>query len=273
MGRLIFVVLFFISLQSFAAGDTAVQLQLTQTIAGNYSNFYTDNLQNIYLISSQGNQIKKLNSNGDSVAVFNNVTRYGKLYAMDVNNPLKILVYYKDFATVVLLDRFLATRATVDLRKLGITQAQAVALSYDGNIWLYDEGEGKIKKIDENGNVLITSADLRLVFDDALNPDKIIDNNSQLYLYDNKLGWLIFDYYTAFKKQLAFAGWKDVEAKDDRLIGRSDSCFFYAMQNDIDDHVVQCNINLKDAIKTSWQQNKLYVLTKPCLTIYQQKQY
>ncbi len=175
---------------------------------------------------------------------------------MDVSNPLKILVYYKDFATVVLLDRFLSTRATIDLRRLGITQVKAVALSYDSNIWLYDEGEGKLKKLDENGNVLVESADLRLVFDEALSGVKIMDNNSQLYLYDNQLGWLIFDYYTAFKKRLPFTDWTDVNANDNQLSGRNENQFFYTLQNDIAYHTLQCNISLEDAIKTSWQQNK-----------------
>jgi len=257
-----------LSLRSFAAGDTTLQLQLTKAIPGSYSNFYTDNLQNIYLVAAQTSQVKKINSNGDSVAVFNNTPRYGKLYSLDVSNPLKILVYYKDFATIVLLDRFLTIRTTIDLRKFGITQVKAVALSYDGNIWLYDEAEGKLKKIDESGNILIESADLRLVFNDALSPVKIIDNNSQLYLYDSKLGWLIFDYYTAFKKRLPFTGWQDIAANDNWLSGRDDHHFFYAMQNDIDFHTLQSNIGLVNAIKTSWQQNKLYVLTKEGINIY-----
>jgi len=272
MGKLIFVFILFASLQSFAAGDTTIQLQLTKTIPGDYSNFYTDNLQNIYLVAAKTNQIKKLNSNGDSVAVFNNSTRYGKIYSVDVSNPLRILVFYKDFMTIVLLDRFLATQTTVDLRRLGITQIKAVALSYDNNIWLYDEGEGKLKKIDENGNVLVESADLRLVFNNAFSPSKIIDNNSQLYLYDNKLGWLIFDYYAAFKKQLQFPNWKDISVSDNRLSGRDDDQFFYAMQSDIDYHTLQSNISLASAIKTSWQQNKLFVLTSEGVSIYQQKQ-
>ena len=268
MGRLILAFILFISMQSFAAGDTTLQLQLAKTIPGTYSNFYTDNLQNIYLVAANTNQVKKLNSNGDSVAVFNISTRYGKVYSMDVTNPLKVLVYYKDFATLLLLDRFFAIRTAIDLRRLGITQVKAVALSYDGNVWLYDEGEGKLKKIDESGNVLVASADLRLVFDDALNPVKVIDNNSELYLYDSKLGWLIFDYYTAFKKQLLFAGWNDVAANDNKLSGRDENYFFYAMQSDIDFHTLKSNIGLVNAIKTSWQRNKLYVLTKDGINIY-----
>lgn len=267
MGRVIIIFLMFISMQSFAA-DTTLSLQINKTISGSFSNFYTDNLQNVYLISSSTNAIKKLSSNGDSIAVFNNTIRYGKIWSLDVTNPLKVLVYYKDFSTLVVLDRFLTTRTSIDLRKLGITQVKAVAQSYDGNIWLYDEGEGKIKTIDENNNVLLESADLRLVFDESLSPVKIIDNNGQLYLYDNRLGWLIFDYYCALKKRLLFAHWQDVNADDNVLTGRDELHFFYASQNDIDFHSVQSNISLTDVIKTKREQDKLYVLTNEGLVIY-----
>lgn len=268
MGRVIITLLVLTSLQSFAASDTSLHLQLIKTIAGSYTNFYADNLQNIYLISTATSQIKKLSNNGDSVAVFNNTARYGKVYSMDVSNPLKILVYYKDFTTIVLLDRFLTTRATIDLRRLGITQVKTIALSYDGNIWLYDEQEGKLKKIDENSNLLTESADLRLVFNDSLNPVNLIDNNGQLYLYDNRAGWLIFDSYTAFKKQLAFGNWKDASAADERLTGR-DSNFVYARQGDIDYHTVKANISLADIIKTQWQGSILYLLDKDGVKLYQ----
>ena len=267
MKYLIIIFLSLLSLQSFAS-DTTINLQISKTIPGSYSNFYIDNLQNIYLISAATNGIKKLNSNGDSIAVFNNLVRYGKIYSMDVKNPLKILVYYKDFSTIVILDRFLATRANIDLRKLDITQAKVVTQSYDGNIWLYDEGEGKIKKIDENSNVLLQSADLRLVFDDTLNPQKIIDNNGQLYLYDSRLGWLIFDYYAAFKKALPFTYWSDVSADDNLLFGRDKNHFFYASQNDIDFHSLCSNASEADIIKAELQRNKLSVLTSEGLIIY-----
>ncbi len=74
------------------------------------------------------------------------VKRYGKIYSIDASNPLKILVYFRDFATIVVLDRLLTVRNTIDLRKQNIYQAQAVATSYDGNIWVYDELESKLKK-------------------------------------------------------------------------------------------------------------------------------
>src|SRR5271156_1161522 len=71
---------------------------LNKTIRADIVDFTVDNLGNIYLLSKD-NQLKKLNANGDSAAVFNAVTKYGNIYFIDVTNPLKILLYYKDFST------------------------------------------------------------------------------------------------------------------------------------------------------------------------------
>ena len=48
--------------------------------------------------------------------------KFGQATLIDVSNPLKVLLYYRDFATVVMLDRFLNVVNTTDLRKQGILQ-------------------------------------------------------------------------------------------------------------------------------------------------------
>src|SRR5262245_37614242 len=116
-----------------AQADTTFKLQ--KTISGDIVAFTIDNLDNIYIMNSH-NQVKKLNGNGDSVAVFNNVKKYGKATLIDVSNPLKVLLYYRDFATIVVLDRFLNVVNTIDLRKQNILQAKAIGQSFDNKVWV-----------------------------------------------------------------------------------------------------------------------------------------
>jgi hypothetical protein len=141
---------------------------LNKILPGDFSYFTVDNLENIYLVNNNSNQLKKLNSNGDSAGVFNNVRKYGKLYSIDATNPLKILLYYKNFSTVVVLDRFLNVRNTINLGKKNIFKVKAIASSYDNNIWLFDEGDTKLKKIDDNGEVLLETVEFRTIFDTFL---------------------------------------------------------------------------------------------------------
>ena len=118
-----------------------------KTIPGNYVSFSVDNMDNIYLLNAS-NQLKKINAAGDSVAVFNNIKKFGEATLVDVSNPLKILLYYKSFATIVVLDGMLNQKNVIDLRKKNIFKVNAIGLSYDGKIWLYDEMDNVLKKID-----------------------------------------------------------------------------------------------------------------------------
>src|SRR5690349_7620321 len=108
--KLRFVILlpvFFISALVSAQVDTS--FKSLRSVRGDIVAFTVDNLDNIYLLSST-NQVKKFNANGDSVAVFNDVRKFGQATLIDVSNPLKVLLYYRDFATIVVLDRFLTVR-------------------------------------------------------------------------------------------------------------------------------------------------------------------
>ena len=221
MGRLIFT---FLSLLFLNAGvvsaqtDTSVNLQQQELIEGNYTDFYIDNFNNVYLLNKD-NQLKKINDKGDSVAVSNALKKNGDIYSVDVSNPLKIIVYYKDFSTVIVLDRFLSNINTIDLRKYGILQAQAIAQSYDNNYWVFDAVENKLKKIDDNGNILLQTPDFRNIFNELFLPGKIIDNTGFVYLYDKENGWLIFDYYGALKQNIHQPGLNNVEVIKNDLFG------------------------------------------------------
>ena len=187
-------------------------------IPGNYTYIDVDMLDNLYLITA-GNQLKKLGPEGDSIAAFNDVKKYGSPSLIDVTNPLKILVYYQNFSTVVIIDRLLTLRNTINLRKGNIFSVKALATSYDNNIWLFDEQDLKLKKINEDGKVLMESTDWRLILDSVPSPVRLIDQENFVYAYDEKRGFFIFDYYGALKNNLPFLEWKNISVSGNRLAG------------------------------------------------------
>lgn len=255
------------SFQLKALTDSTLQVRLTKTINGEFANFSIDNLGNIFLITTN-NQIKKLNYNFDSVAIFNDVKRYGNIFTIDVSNPLKVLVYYKDFATIIMLDKQLNNRNTINLRQQNILQVKAIAQSYDNNIWLFDELESKLKKIDETGKLLLETSDFRLLFEDNATPQNIIDMNGLLYLYNAIKGWTIFDYYGGLKNQYPLTNWQDVQVTDQYLRGH-DSLYYYAANPKQLQYINnKLPSSFSNAIKLLLLQNKAYVLTKHGLEIY-----
>lgn len=191
---------------------------LVRTYLGDVAGAAIDHMDNLYIISSKG-QIRKLDAKGDSVAVYNQVRLSGQLHTIDVSNPLKILLFYKDFSTVVVLDRFLAPVATLDLRRYNILQPGAIGLSYDNNIWVFDQWDNKLKRIDEQGTMLMETPDLRSVFPQGLNPQRILSDNGLVYLADSAAGIHIFDNYGSFKRSVPLVKWQSITVYQNNIIG------------------------------------------------------
>ncbi len=201
------------------AWGQADSFPLLGTRGRDLADFAVDNLGYMYLLG-RGGELKKLNANGDSVSVFNDVRKYGRLYSIDVSNPLKVILFYRDFGTIVVLDRMLNNRNTIDMRKQQILQARAVAQSFDNGIWVYDELDGRLKRLDDNGTVTNETVDFRVVFDEPPAPAHIADADRLVYLYDPQKGLFVLDYFGNLRNKVALLGWTDVQVLGNRVIGR-----------------------------------------------------
>jgi len=267
-GIIILFLFFCVSPATYAQNDSA--FQFLKSIKGDFTYFDVDNLDNIYLITTN-NQFKKLNDAGDSVSVYNDVKRYGNPSSVDVTNPLKILLYYKDYVTVVVLDRLLTVRNTINFRKQNIFYVNNITLSYDNNIWIFDEEDFKLKKIDEEGKWLQATTDLRMLFDSVPSPVKIVDRDNFIYLYDPEKGFYIFDYYGGFKNRLAFLKWSNVEVNRNTVYGFSNNNLYsYELKSlNLKEYKLPAFFGNVTSIKV--MNGKLYLLKEYGIDIYQIK--
>ena len=250
-----------------SSSSSASMLKIAGFIPGEYTYMNVDVLGNIYLITS-GNRLIKLNSNRDSVAVFNDVKKYGNPSYIDVSNPLKILVYYKSFSTIVALDRFLTFRNNINLRNKNIFSVNAVATSYDNNFWVFDEQDYKIKKINEQGELLLESSDIRQLTDEAPVPTTIIDCDNQLYIYDEHKGLYLFDYYGAFKNRIPFKGWQNVAVSNNIIYGFIGNELLSYQINSLQLKKYTFSESAANFISIKAINGKLYMLKKGELEIY-----
>ncbi len=193
-----------------------------KTYPGDFKQFAVDNLGNQYFLQ-KNDQFKKVNPQGDSMGVFNDVRRFGKLSSINTQNPLRTILFYKDFRNIVILDRFLHIVNAIDLKKQNLFQVNVIAPSFDNNIWIFDEQESKLKKIGEDGKKIIETADLRTILGEAITPEYLFDQNGFVYVFDSHKGMYIFDYYGALKSKIALLGWKDVVVSSNIIFGIKDS--------------------------------------------------
>jgi hypothetical protein len=242
-------------------------LPLVRRFQTDVTQLAVDNLDNIYIIASTG-QLKKYNAAGDSMGAYSQGKRFGKLQAIDVTNPLELLLFYKDFSTVVLLDRFLAVRTAIDLRKQHILQTTAAGLSYDGNVWLFDAYENKLKKIKEDGTLVLETPDFRTLFPDAIAPQQILDQNGTVYVYDPQTGLYLFDYYGAFKKKLPITGWQYLAVWEQYITGIQGSSLQYFNTATMLSGARKLPVTTAPAANLQWANNKIFLWNASSVSLY-----
>ena len=269
---LIIFILFFCN-QGFAQlsqTDTAIiqqSFKLEQTLKEDFTAFNVDAIGNIY-VTTPTDQLKKFKPDGTQIAVYNDVKRFGKISAIDVHNPLKVLVYYKNYSAIVMLDKLLSFRNQIELKPLQIFDVNAAATAYDNSIWIYDEQNFKIKKLDDKGLLLLEFADLRTLFDIAPSAEKLIDEDNQLYLIDQEQGVFVFDYYGAFSRLIPIKDLSDITIEKNYLIGFRDNIMEVVQLKNLTSKKYTLPTLAEKTKAFKFINNKLYILTQTSLNIY-----
>ncbi|MHA4843370.1 hypothetical protein ACX0G7_04345 [Flavitalea antarctica] len=263
----IYLAVFFLLMSAPLVQAQDTLFRLKRSYRGDIVDFTVDNLGNCFIVSSSG-QIKKLNSEGDSAGVFNDVRRYGKLFSIDASNPLKVLLYFKNFGTVLVLDRFLNVRSTIDLRRQNLFQVKTIGQAYDNNIWVFDEQESKLKKVGDDGKVIDQSADFRMIFDSMPSPQVIIDQEKLVYLYDSTKGVYMFDYYGAFRNRLLFQGWSDFTVINKTMFGRNGDFLYRYEPGTLNLQKFPISRGIRDASKIKITNTFLYALHEGVIEVY-----
>ena len=168
----------------------------------------------------------------------------------------------------MVLDRFLTYRNSINFRSKNIFKVKSLATSYDNNIWIFDEQDFKLKKIDDEGTVLNETNDWRQFFDTVPSPTQIIDRNNFVYLYDENKGFYIFDYYGSYKNNIPFLNWKHVVVNNNKLMGFSGDTLYSYEINSFNLKTYKLPVFFKDYIDIKAMNGKVYLLKKNGVEIY-----
>lgn len=175
-----------------------------------------DNLGNSYVVTTPIN-LEKYAPDGRLLARYSN-SRLGAISAIDASNPLKILAWFADFRTVVMLDRSLTALGELNLISSGYPDVRTIASSADGNLWLYDETAFKLRKLGLDGTQLFESQDLSLLFPSRLNIACLRDDGTQLLAADPEQGLIWFDTYAQFSRVAPLAGIRDFQRWGENIV-------------------------------------------------------
>lgn len=196
----------------FLSATTFTQIGTYETKAAIIA---VDNFGNFY--SASGNGVQKYSPDGKFICRYEEF-KYGKIGMIDVSNPMKILVYYPDFMTVVIVDRYLVPINTYNFFELGYQNVSAVASSLDGRIWFYDNIDFRLKKVDEGGKVFRESQQLNIVLEETPNPTFMIERDNKVYVNDPNTGILVFDIFGSYEKTIPLKGLKKFQILQDQIV-------------------------------------------------------
>ncbi|MCB9361456.1 MAG: hypothetical protein H6587_00455 [Flavobacteriales bacterium] len=186
---------------------------LTKTLSGNQ--FTTDQFGNFYDISSR--EIKKYNIKGELMFSYSN-NILGEISSVDASNPLKVLVYFKDFTKVLTLDDALSPRGDVlNLNDLSLEETSLVCRSYNNGVWFYNPIKYQLTRL-ENRNVVNISSNLSNLLGENIQPNHLVEASEKVYLSDTKHGVLVFDVYGTYLKTIPIYNAKAIQVKQKYIL-------------------------------------------------------
>jgi hypothetical protein len=173
---------------------------LVKTIEVTSDFFTTDNQSNIYTV--KGNELTKYDKTGKQLYKYSN-KNLSNITSVDASNMLKILVFYKDFLQVVFLDNTLSQNGEpVSLDKLGLQQTQLVCSSHNSGMWMYDQQNFALIRLDQDLQKSQQVNNLTAIVHDTLQPNLLVEYNNNVYMNNPYKGIMIFDVYGTYYKTI-----------------------------------------------------------------------
>ncbi|MBL7713346.1 MAG: hypothetical protein JNL13_12800 [Chitinophagaceae bacterium] len=264
MFRFAFLIL---SFQLFCSRVEAQPFQLIRSVPLKAGILEVDELGNAYVVRKD-NALIKFNESTDSVANYVSIAN-GEITDVDVTNPLRVMLYYAGFAKLVLLDRMLAPKNELNLRKLNQLNIQVIALSAEGNLWVYDQFTATLNKLDIELNYMVRGNDLRQQLDELPQPGYLTERDRRVYMVDTARGIHVFDQYGSYINTLPIRGVSKLQVVGTQLIYRKGAeLISYDFSKFGETSMPIPEIAGADIVQAAYCRNVLYVLYSDRLVWY-----
>lgn len=154
---------------------------------------HVDHLANHYVVTPEMH-ILKFKPDGTFWHRYDN-NRLGVIGILDVTNPMKLLVYYPQHQTVITLDNNMAETSKILLTRLGIGYIRGIGLSDDNNIWLWNEADRLLTKINNRGEIIMKGVPSYNFFIDPQTPVFLLQRGNYIVISQEGLPIQVFDLF------------------------------------------------------------------------------
>jgi hypothetical protein len=144
-----------------------------------------------------------------------------------------------------------------------------VATSADGNLWVYDQFNARLRKIDDQLKEVTQNNDLRQQIEMVPNPSFLVERERKVYMCDTAQGILTFDQYGNYINTLSIFNVKYLQVYGPQLVYRAgDSLSSYDVQTIRSAVLPLPAAGEGSVINAALVRNTLYVLYTDGLVLY-----
>lgn len=225
----------------------------------------TDNLGNAYVINAD--VISKYRDNGQFYRVYSN-KKMGKITFADVSNPLKIVLFYRDFSRIIFVDNTLTENGNpLQLEDRDLELASLACTSYDNGLWLYDPVRFVLVRFNQQLQETVRITNLNQILGYAPDPDFMTEHESMLYINDPERGILKFDIFGTYLSTIPLKGLRtfQVEANSvfySNIKGKLMAFGLKTLQTDT------LTLPTKAYEELNWWKDRIYFLSGDSLSAY-----
>jgi hypothetical protein len=167
-------------------------------------NFYSVTVDELgYIHACDATVLHKYDKYGEFLFSYSDLA-VGQISSFDVSNPMKILVFFKDFLTLTFLDNKLAVQQKIRLdADLNLHAPLCACVSYDNGFWIYDQNSDQLFRYNAEGKLKSNSQMISNLFNFEILPVGMCELPSgYLLLHDTVHGMFIFDHFGAYIKHI-----------------------------------------------------------------------
>lgn len=254
-------VLFIALFSSFIIHDEPKKIIIKAPLTG----FTTDNLGNIYTLNNE--ELIKYLPNGKFFARYSNL-KLGPITQVDATNPLKLILYYRDFQQIVFLDNQLSVTAeSISLEKLGFEQTDLVCASANNAFWIYNKQNSELVRFNENSKKITSTGNLKQILQIDINPNYIIEHNNFLFLNSPDAGIYVFDIFGAFSKIIAIKNISQFQVHDEIIYFKKDSALC-SYNYKVFEEACQSVPNGSKTLKIEFNKGRIYSAFKDSVLVH-----
>jgi len=176
------------------------EFQFVKSVNIDGDRHFSDPMGNVYIIKN--NHLVKFVQDYTQAAEYTNLF-LGNIHSIDVSDPLRILMYYKDHNQVVWVDNYLSEiRSPIWLDNLGVDQAQLVCSSNQGGFWIFNGLNNQLQYFDVNLEFVHESIALNSLTGPDIQPTYMLEKSRNVYLNVPGFGILVFDRFGNYSKTI-----------------------------------------------------------------------